>query len=541
MKFLIAFLLASSNVLCSEPLLNPSTTTLSNFFDEYVATIERLDGDGLLPRKNRPETWPITVAKIKQEFINSKDKIDMGQALKRLDQTYTNLHSSISLNSAYDLRKRDGSLSLPISIKVKTVLKNQKSFTFLLSKVKSEAFTNNKEITPQVGDEVIAINNQKMQLWEKELFLSCKYPLREQCYIEFFDQLRKEYLGWDRRTPLNLTLKRKLKVWTVNIPLPVADNSNQVAEKSFPCNVNETTYKPFKISYTGLNACAYEDVKQPGIVLLRISSFNYSNNPEEKIGNITEETKLFWEMYWKQKAPITKKLIIDVSDNSGGDSPIRWYELFFNHPFQEQYVRFKNITELENDDIKKALFYNDPAKFISYKNFKANGIIAKLTANDFLPPVPAFCANSNHDCREDLYSPLDNKFKGQVRIITNQWCHSSCVGFVWNMKDVLKDRVKFVGLPDNGDGTYGRVIIRASFDSKFENYNISIHPRTSGKRANAQGDTFFEQTISVTQSTDRNGRTISGIPQKMDVWIPITFDINWEQWQSKALIDALKR
>src|SRR5690606_5932963 len=148
-----------------------------------------------------------------------------------------------------------------------------------------------------------------------------------------------------------------------------------------------------------------------------------------KIKNIKVETQEFFEKYWKKRAGKTQKLIIDVSDNGGGDAPISWYKLFFHVPFQEQYVAFKNIDELhKREEIKRALFYDDPGKFIFYDKIKSSGELKNLTAKDFLPHVPGFCAAEEKDCRDELFVPKEHKFNGEVRIILNQWCHSSCVG-----------------------------------------------------------------------------------------------------------------
>jgi hypothetical protein len=183
---------------------------------------------------------------------------------------------------------------------------------------------------------------------------------------------------------------------------------------------------------------------------------------------------------------------------------------------------------------------DEQAKEIFFESLKKDGTLSKLTAQDFLPPVPQFCATDDKDCRDELFKPLDNGFHGEVRIVLNQWCHSSCVGFVWNMKNVLKDRVKFVGQPDNGDSTYGRVLIAVKLDPTApKGYAISVGPRKSGQRAEAKEGLLFEQSISATRSTDRYGQIISGIPQKVDLWIPAKWDLSWDEWQQEAVKQAI--
>ena len=381
-----------------------------------------------------------------------------------------------------------------------------------------------------------------MKEWAKENLIYCKYPLRQQCEIDFWDAFRKEFRSWNRRMPLKYTLKRGDKKWTVNVPIsgPAPQNGSSGAEEpALPCGTDPKIYKPFQLVYEGRNACAYEDKARPGIVVLRITSFNYrSENP--KIKGIRDETKLFWENYWKKRASQTKRIVFDVSDNGGGDSVVSWYRLFFSEPFQEQYAQFKNIEELDNPDIRSALFYEETAKEIFYQSLVKDGSLKKLSRSDFLPPVPQFCATEDKDCRDEIFKPIENGFKGDVRIVLNQWCHSSCVGFVWNMKNVLKDRVKFVGQPDDGDSTYGRVLLSVKLNPKSpKGYDMFINPRHSGQRAEAKDGLVFEQAVSVTRSTDKDGKIVSALPQKVDLWIPFKWDTDWNDWQNEAILKAV--
>lgn len=362
--------------------------------------------------------------------------------------------------------------------------------------------------------------------------------------MDLWDNFRKELLSWHRQIPLHMKLKRSNKTWVVAVPVQEQrigiSSKVDSGEEPPACNVEPSAYTPFVIAYKGRNTCAYEAKEYPEVTLLRIQSFYYPKDGSA-IKNIRDETKKFYEDYWHKRSNVTKKLIIDVSDNGGGDAPISWYKLFFTEPFQEQYVSFKKIKELHDNEMRKALFYDDKGKHIFYEKIKADGTLDKLTEKDFLPPVPQFCATDEKDCRTEMYQPRDHGFKGQVKIISNQWCHSSCVGFVWNMKDVLKDRVKFIGHPDNADSTYGRVFINILLDKEAPNgFKISVTPRLSGERAEAKDGHLLSQTVSVARSTDHLGKLISGHPQKIDHWVPFRWDQSWSEWQKSALNIALE-
>lgn len=521
----------------------PTAKLRAKLFDEFLTTVERLDGDGLIPRGTRPETWKQTTAKLKKEFVSAKSIFEMGQVLKRFDQTYTNLHAHITVAPELDFQAIEGRIKPAVSFYPEIVNEEQKEFRYRVSNVNKGLFLSiEPNGRPEVGDEVLAINGRPMKDWSRENLIYCKYPIREQCEIEFWDAFRKELRSWNRRIPLKYTLKRDKKTWTVLIPITgqtVQANSGVSESKPLPCNTDPKIYKPFELVYEGRNACAYEDKNRPGVVVIRITSFNYRGE-HPKIKGIREDAKFFWENYWKKKAADTKKVVFDVSDNGGGDSVVSWYRLFFSEPFQEQYAQFKKIKELENPEIRSALFYEEAAKEIFYQSLAKEGTLAKISTNEFLPPVPQFCATDDKDCRGELFKPWDNGFKGEVRIVVNQWCHSSCVGFVWNMKHVLKDRVKFVGQPDNGDSTYGRVLVAVKLTSEnAKGYEITIYPRHSGQRAEAKDGTLFEQAVSVTRSTDKDGKIVSAIPQKMDVWVPFKFDTDWAQWQNESILKAV--
>ena len=521
------------------PMGLPPSKLRAKLFDDFKATVERLDGDGLLPRIGRAETWSQTTAALRKEFVKAKDLFELGQILKRFDQTYTNLHAHLVVAPELDYSSKEGRMKPAVSFYPEVVNEGQKNFRYLASNVNKALFLNmDPKDRPEVGDEVVAINGKPMQLWSKENLIYCKYTMREQCEIDFWDTFRKELRAWNRRMPLRYTLKRQNRKWTVAVPISGPSSQANTPEKSLPCETDPQVYHPFVLVYEGHHACAYEDKARPGVVVLRIKSFAYKKD-HPKIKGISEETQLFWDSYWKVRAPKTKKLIVDVSDNGGGDSVVSWYKLFFTAPFQEQYAQFRNIEELKRPEFRSALFYDEPAKEIFYQSLAKDGSLQKLTSKDFLPPVPQFCAAENKDCREELFTPIEHKFKGDVRIVLNQWCHSSCVGFVWNMKNVLKDRVKFVGQPDDGDSTYGRVLVAATLNSNSaKGFDLQIVPRRSGQRAEATGGILFEQAVSVTRSADKNGKIVSGTPQKVDLWIPFKWNKDWSTWQSEAVLKS---
>jgi len=233
---------------------------------------------------------------------------------------------------------------------------------------------------------------------------------------------------------------------------------------------------------------------------------------------------------------VVKKLIIDVIDNWGGQAPIPYYGLFYSKPYQEQFVQFKKIKEFERPDILESLFWGDKGKEIWLSNIKADSTFTSTEHGNFLPPIPQFCASSKRDCREGMFEPKKSGFKGEIKILVDHWCISSCVGFVSNMKDLFKDRVKFFGFPDSGDSAYSRLSILVS--PKGNSAEAKVAAMKKAKTPD-QPEDWVRQIVSVTRSTNKAGQILSGKPQTIDHWTPRRWNQSSDDWVSETFMNAL--
>lgn len=539
-------LFLSSVSFAEEAPVLPSEKIRVQLLRNTVAEIDRLDGEGLIPRKNRPESWKATVSKLETEIRKAKTTYEVGQVFKRLDATYPNLHAHITLAPQYDLRARGGKLQLGITFRPEKIERGQTKFKYLVGRVRPEMMTDVPEKDrPVVGDEVVGINKKDMSWWSNQNFLFCKFPLREQCEDEFFDDLRRELLQWNREAPLSFEIKRGSKKWTVKIPVKeeVANSGNQNStDKAPPCDVEPDRYPEFKLVYGGFNACIFESEKHPDVSVWRIKSFRYRQLPKDaRIQSLKGEVDAISENYWKDKRTKIKKVIFDVIENGGGDTPVAWYQLFFSKPFQEQYFETKKIKELEDQAIRKEIFYDDNAHEIWFQNIKKNGIYEKTKAGNFLPTQPQFCADDTKDCTEGLFPPKLDGYSGEIRILVDQYCISSCVGFVWNFKDVMKDKVRVLGFPDSADSAYARVYLDAALDKDSpEGFKLTVLGRPGRTDQELPKGALFRQQVSVTRSTDSKGKVISGIPVHVDEWITKRFHYSDDPWETQVFKAALK-
>lgn len=516
------------NELQAAPL--PPADKRAALLDSYISTINRIDGEGLIPRKNRPETWKKTVSRAKEIALKAKTKTEFGRALKLIDAAYTNLHAKVVLDTEFDPDKTLGKLKLAVTFWPETVTEGQKAFKYRISKVREELFKPaDSERMPKKGDELLAINEKPMLFWSNENFNFCKFPKREQCEIELYDNFRKELNLWTRKDPLTMKLKRGTNVWQVQIPFEAVMPAASDETSPSPCVVDKYRYPGFTRTYQGHNICVFENELYKNTTLLRIQSFAYRNLPESaEIKSLNDEVEEFWKHYWQVKAKSTTRLIIDLIDNGGGDTPIEWYTLFLNEPFQEQYVQYKRIKELEDPNFRKQIFYHSEGKEKWYQSVEST----KTTR--FTSSVPQFCAEKEKNCSDMLFLPRKHGFQGDVHLLVNQYCISSCVGFVWQLKDKLKGRTRLHGIPDSGDSNNARIYVDLYPDK------VVTAPRLPQSKSILPANAIARQTVTVTRTTTKKGFVLSGIPTRVDNWITEKFHHSDNPWEAQALLEALK-
>ncbi len=529
MNYIFLFLLISNIAKAQETLKLPPPSVREQMFRQVVSEINRLDGEGLIPRVNRPETWQITTDKLAVEAKNANTTFDFGIVFKKLDATYPNLHAKIYLHKALDAASSEGSIKFNFLLRPDLKSNSQESYRYYI-KIKKDVESDFKN-----GDEAIAINGVSIEDLQKQNFVFCKFPLFSQCANELFDNIRHERLNWNRRQPLEFTVLRDNTEFTIKPKFEVALKSNSQNEPEATCEDQKARYKNFDLDFKGYNLCAYRSVQHPKILVLRIKSFVYGQG--DPIGDLPTEVDLFWTNYWRKNSAEFKTIIFDVIENTGGQSPIPYYALFAQKPYQEQFAQFKKIKEFERKDIFESLFWGDKAKEIWFENIKKDGTFAKINEGEFFPPVPQFCADQNKDCREGLFPPKKHKFNGNIKILLNSWCISSCVGFVDNMAKLFKGKVKIYGHPDSGDSAYSRATVAASFENN--KVKVDVIPQKKAKKPDSP-EPWIRQVVSVTRSTDSDSNIISGKVQKVDFWVPRAWSQSDDEWPAAVFEKALK-
>lgn len=527
---LISSLLMSTMALARTDEL-PSSTVRSNVLKAVASEMRRLDGEALYVRQNRAANWDRTVSGLQKEAGKADTWLEFMKALLSLDLAFPNLHSSMRPG-------REAMKHIPKRVKPKVGFAAEwlgpSEIRYVVSSVDPDVHYPAAQ-APQVGDEIIEINGRKERDWKKENFELCKFPLEAQCDFELPSTFLKELLSWSREKPLTYTLKRNGATWKIAVDLK-EEGSYFPERKGFSCKQESNRHPGFKITYAGNRACIFENAKRPGTAVLRIMGFDYSADTlvkGEPIDSLSKEIEALYP--WWVRHATWSHLIFDVIDNHGGDAPIEYYQILFQHDFQEQYVTFKKTPEIESSVLRASIFWGSQGQEIWFRNLVSTGAWAKIPEGDFTEPVPMFCADDTKDCRFGLFPVRPHPFRGRISVLLNQWCVSSCDGFVYNLKEKFGARAKFYGHPQSADTAYARLTINIHLDPNArDGFRLEIVPLFDP----SSNEVFMSQTIVVSRSTTADGSVVSGVPVPLDGFVPRTLG-NGNRWPSEVLKRAL--
>ncbi len=527
---LITFVLLSSFSAFAQT--NPPPADIrAKILTAVASEMERLDGEALYVRQNRVSTWTQIKNGLEQEAANAKSWLGFMRSLLRLDLSYPNLHSSAKPG-------QDAMKYLPKRAKPKVAFQAEwlasNKVKYVISKVDSDIQYNTNDV-PQVGDEVLAINGRDVQDWKNENFEFCKFPIKEQCDVMLPSMFEKELLSWTREQPLSYKVQRAGRVWTIAIAVK-EEGTYLPSPKGYSCRQEMGRYDDFKMVYAGNRACIYESIKHPGTAIFRIMGFNYSKDSleqNEQIDSLSKEIDVLYP-WWIQHATWTH-LIFDIIDNHGGNGPIGYYQILFQHEFQEQFVTFKKTPEMDTSSLRQSVFWGSTGQEIWFQNLVSSGVWASLQNGEYTQPVPMFCVDENQDCSVGLFPVRPHPFNGRISVLLNQWCVSSCDGFAYNLKEKFGSRAKFYGHPQAADTAYSRLTINVHLDSNLKDgFRLEVVPLYDSSSKSA----FMSQTIVVTRSVTHDGTIVSGKPVPIDEFVPLTRQ-NSDSWPNEVLKHAL--
>ena len=524
MKKLILLLVALLPSAHAESPNLPGPGTRKAILHALAREMIRVDGEGLIVRKGRPSTFEDLTLGLEQEAFSANTWADFARSLKRLDQAYPNLHAYFEPSEIFPMPSR---IIPSVGFSGEWIRLDKTQFR--VSRVDPIPFP--EETAPKIGDILLGINGKPIEEWAANHFDFCKFTLRPQCDLDFPSDFYNEVVGWTRNEPLIYKIQRGNRVWTISIPLkdrvPRVKDEAKLLCANFP-----DRYSDFHLAYGGKFACFYEKDNDSSTLILRITSFQYHRSTNSNGPRSTQEEVNAFLPYWQAHAQAIKHLIVDVSDNGGGNQITPYYDVFFDRPYQEQWTRFKKIQELNDATLRAAMFWETNSLELWFQNLTKEGVWDAIPYGEFLPSVPMFCALENEDCRNGLFPVHNPGFKGKVSLIVNQFCVSSCDGFVYTFKQELGARVEIIGQPQAADTAYSRLRIGVELDQKApEGFRLKMLPQYG----NVPAEILFSQIASVTRSVTSGGQIVSGKPLSVDAFIS-----NTVERQSLWIQDAIR-
>jgi Peptidase family S41 len=529
----------------------PSRAEATALFDKLVQDIERLDGDGLTIRHQRPEQWKATIARLRAAAAEATTPAALGHVFHRLRATYPNMHAGITLANDFNEKWMPNGASLPMTIRAETLAPDATRPVMRIASINEGWLKTQSADTalPIVGDIVVAMNQRPMADWLRENEIFCRYPLAGQCPVEFQRNSARGFLFWQPETPLVLTLSRDGKIVqaTVNImpsaapPATSSSTVKDIAKVPPPCDSAKPRMpQGYVLAWAGTMVCVFANPAQPDTQIWRIETFaaEQSRVFDAKPGqykSVKQETDAFYDEFWKSHAPKVKHLIIDVAGNSGGEVVVRWHQLLFPKPFQMDYVEYKKIREFDHPKVRNALFWGSQKSQEFVEQLKRDGSFEKIAEGGWLPRQQAFCFSEDNDkdnCNTVQHMPRPHGFIGNVTLVIDQFCNSACVTFAHNLRDKMTARV--VGLPDVADTTFSRLQLHFGFDANGK-------PITSIEDASVIAKPVGRFTLAATRTSDNMGNIISAKPLMPDQIVPRRWWQNGDEWAREAISVALKK
>ena len=509
--FCIILSLNSALLYSSDVFKLPSPETQKNIIIDLRDEMIRLDGEGLTARKDRLKSFIETTDELSIRALENKDQYDFYNSFLKLGSTYTNIHS-------YTIFPRTitSSVVIPWNYQLSHYLfvkKNGNDTEVVLDYVSKGKEKENINI----GDKLVAINDKPISLWLEENFLFCKYPLRKQCDLKLEENLHRLKLSWKFEKPLVYSFKNNQgEINKVEVSFfKFSSKPNPLRNR---CDYNwEKKYPGFELKFTGFHLCYLEKKDDPSIAIVRISSFYYDTRKFSglKYYQMIDEVMDFKKL-WDKKHHQVNDLIFDMIDNRGGHSPLPYYSLFFQNEFQEQYIKYKKTPELEDEELRSAMIWKKTAHELAILEYITSDLWQEIEYGEFLPQMSLFCKDPYSPCTsEETYKPMGISFNGNIHIMLNENCISSCDAFVWNFKN--NTNAKLYGFPNASDSSSARLRIDVtSNEDSPKGFDITISPQHETIPKNL----IIAQVIAPAQTTDQLGNLLNGTPEELEIEVP---------------------
>jgi len=231
-------------------------------------------------------------------------------------------------------------------------------------------------------------------------------------------------------------------------------------------------YSNLKKEFVGLNYIVYR-TKRAGDKIIRYHGFNYDFSDVFEIYNRIPflsykispidsydsfssdlEKRDHTELVNFLKRSLTKRVIIDVRENGGGNISKELIGFFAHKPFNFLTREIHNVPYLKNspDKYKKNLYVGNDLVQANIEQFFKKNPVAKTS-----PRYPFYCHTEKCLINENLYTPAKpDPIKPELFILSGPACISACDQFVAIIQDNKIGKV--IGMPTRGGHAPFRVV-----------------------------------------------------------------------------------
>jgi len=278
-------------------------------------------------------------------------------------------------------------------------------------------------------------------------------------------------------------------------------------------------------------------LKQEGTFLLKFVDFNYGETEHDLYcthpapeNTLCHDIQLVTKSL--QQEVQVRNLVIDLQDNYGGSEISALVAAFAKRPFYDLSIRFKKTAALENDTIRRHLFWFNPRLETWFSQLKETAEYKALPYYDLLPACADFCRGS-YDCSRKPIRPSARLNIANLYLVTNHHCISSCDDFVWRMTASADAIV--AGQAQAADATYSRITL-AYF---YRNGKIVKKECGVGQPVDPR-DLLFTATIANSSTVTPEGAAMQGVPAGLDYEVAVMKEHNHDV-QAYTLMQVLKQ
>ena len=462
--------------------------------DEIFNGIERLDAITIELRNNtRSIDWEAYKTLSKANIVEATDWNSLYHALDNLHYGIINRHSYVLVAESI------------ASQVTKFNRWPQFEIGYSWPEIEFFALDNNKNINTINGKKISVIFEQFYNLY-------CNGAHHSDCLKLFSEYLASGYSFLNNLDTLLVEFDDESQHKITKAP---ATKNQKPTTKT--CDALYTSLDA-KLIYDGSQSCLFETQSAYILKILFFGGWGTSSDNIHCKGELDNGMcKDIHSIATVTQSKKSKPMIIDLQDNGGGSENTPWVAALTRHGFKENLVAYRNLTLLNDDEIRHGAFYGIKAAERWYQSLTESD---KSSKKAFLPARVDFCQGSKNCAFETIPSSPTPINYTDLKIISNGKCVSSCDDLIWRTSQYAK--AKTYGQLPATDGAYARLNAHVFMTQDGEIETVVTGEGSSPDLGN--GTLLLHYRIPVTKTVDTLGNNLEGNTNYLDYPLPITKD-----------------